>query len=230
MYVFIFGFGNDTRYTQWFLQHFKNSNHRVIYYKPSICLSDIENIIFSLPTQKINLVGFSLGAIFALQFSNKHPTWINRVLLLGFPTYSHLFFTKKQIKKKLIDTFIYLFRICPWSFNRIKRCVYIWMNNDSPHMVVDTVSSYNWTHALADLKYLLTIDAGKMILQSEQPIHFLYGKNDEFKYYGNILTSCYNHAYLHVCEGNHHFILNESSIVANKIKYICKDKYVYCDS
>lgn len=231
MFVFIFGFGNDTQYTRMFMNQFARFHTRVILYRPGITLKDIEDVIFSLPTRKINLVGFSLGAILALKFSEKHPSRIHKLLLLGIPSYSHLVFQNKRTKLKCVDLLIYLFRICPVSSIHIKRFVYKWINKNAPSSVIHTTSSYNWAHALSDLRYLLfDVDTTKLILESKNIIHVIYGKHDEFVTYGTFLDSVNDDLHLHHCEGDHHFILNESSMLANKIKYICKNHDVCCES
>jgi len=228
MLVFIFGFGNDEQYTYEFLQHFSEIPKQVIFYRPGITSQDVEDLIFSLPTQKINLVGFSLGAIVALQFAEKYPSFIDQLVLLGIPSYSHLFFRRRWLKLMVVDLCIFLVKICPYSSQRIKRTIYKWINNNSPFCVVKKVSSYNWFDALLDLKFFLfDVDTTKMIFSSKIRMHVFYGHIDEFVNYGFIMNGVSDNICFHRCEGDHHFILNESYLLANKIKYICKNNDAY---
>jgi pimeloyl-ACP methyl ester carboxylesterase len=228
MFVFIFGFGNDAQYIHEFLKQFSEIPKQVILYEPGITFQEIENIIFSLPTQKISLVGFSLGSIIALQFSEKYPSFIEKLILLGIPSYSHLIFQRKWFKLMLIDTCIFLFRICPYSSRRVKRSIYKLINKNSPDCVIKNVINFDWVDAMLDLKhFLFGLDITKMILTSKHRIHIFYGQLDEFVNYGFFLDSIANNLCLHMCEGDHHFIYKESSLLANKIKYICKNNDAY---
>ena len=212
--IFLLGFGNDKHYVERIGRYIPRSMF--------FFLQDYEFVssLISRIKEKCNLIGFSTGAIYALKLSLVHEKKINKLILIGIPSFHYLFFPYQGISNYLLRLFSKMYVSLPVF---VKRYIYKQFSPNSPKQVIKTVSNtYKEYHFKTCIKYLFcfdTLDALKNITKHRH-IHLLVGVNDEFYHFSKFIFDNYNSVSLHNVQGDHHCILNNPLYISLKIQKI----------
>lgn len=201
--IFILGFGNNNSYTKYLLKRFPGDEF--------VFMNDYEklpDIIDKHPS--CNVIAFSIGVIWFLDkldtiknLENK----INRIIFIGTP-YKTPFWGSKII----LNIFLYL----PIFF---KKFVYTFFNKQVPECVLQEVLSYPSKNFLILHHLLFDVNVfTKLNKLKNKSIQLIVGNHDEYITYSNMLSTCFDHIYLHTIEGDHHLILNQSYYLCLKLE------------
>jgi pimeloyl-ACP methyl ester carboxylesterase len=241
--IYVLGVGVSVEYMKLFVSLNKNSVY--IYYNPSWSFSDYEtcflDMCLSASNGSINLIGFSVGCIVSLKLCINHPYKIRKLVLIGFPSiFSYIYnlknknhnyqniWSKPLIQKTFFDLSIikslWIMDYIPLFSGFAKKCMYRFLNPQSPDIVVDCVSKYNFRQFIDNLiEYLIDSNTNKLLknISDTIPVHFVVGYNDEFKHVSDIVSMNSGNYRIHQYVGDHHVLYNKTDFITNKIISIC---------
>tara|TARA_Y100000389_G_scaffold204550_1_gene257918 strand:- start:4246 stop:5022 length:777 start_codon:yes stop_codon:yes gene_type:complete len=248
--IYVLGLGIDEKYMKKYKSLTINERTQYIYYDQTKDLNYYEQYIVKY-SEKVNLVGFSMGCIVCLHLLETYHYLVNNIVLVGIPSIFYTTFNlqsslltyksnqynmylplKYNIQKTfLFNSFVSLLQtldFVPFGIGTyFKKQLYKLMNPTTPDKVVTNICDSSLYKTLTQVhSHLVSSNVLSIIRKSKKKIHYLVGKEDDFAFVSSILSENTNNSILHLChECNHHLFYFEPNYLYNRISIILRNGF-----
>lgn len=233
MLIIIGGLATDINYFNNLIKKLNTTNVTYINLSEedlSIQLNNICNYISKF--EKINLIGFSSGAIMAILIKSICSYKINKLILINPSNIYYMIYNSKfnydihyscyplvnnVYSFDLIFYFMLFLNFLKFlRLNFMLRYIYKLISPNAPNIIVENVINKNFYKLYKFLKQLFFEINIFTFLKKIDYIHIIHGSSDDYNHFTMLLSEI-NNVKLHCVNGNHHIIYDEYDIVANKI-------------
>jgi pimeloyl-ACP methyl ester carboxylesterase len=180
---------------------------------------DLETILQKENIKKTNLVGFSLGASVALEYTHQHPEKVNKLCIINPGIYNKNFFTKKL---KLVNLFLKpLEQLAKMDKNLRKKLVDLSKTPVTPvyFALLYSLRNTSLTGIHTNLKAMKEYDFPAYLSEIETQTLILISKKDELikQNLSQYLHKQLPNSELTVLSGNHLILLSNSEKINEEL-------------
>lgn len=205
--IFISGWGFSWKFfaKEWAL----SCDHYIDVHDPNICLSDICTLVNRpiYSSQKIDIIGFSLGAYLACDVLRELPERIESLTLIGLrPNYpsSDISSVRELLISQGKDSYLpHFYRACFSTRQRFNNFKHTWMA-----CMIKTFTTHALLRGLDYLEHRASFSPNDDSLSAS--IKVLHGEKDQIAPFNLMSTLMADHSEFYVCHGDGHCISKDA--------------------